>query len=397
MKIAYCLNIFPKLSESFILNEIVDLVKRGHNVYIFSMNGPVEDIMHEEIIEYGLLEKTYYFNLKMLSYLKKIKLWFFLKSIFNDILNFGISWRKIKLNLKLAYFATIMDKTGIDLIHAHFGNVGNHSLRLKYLLKKPLITSFYGIDAAIADHTTYLELFNTNGVITVLSNDMKNDLIKLGCPDEKILIHHLGVNMNKFSYIERNVKTSEKIKFLSIGRFVEKKGITYTIKAFSKLFIENKNIELRIIGDGGMRTEIEDLIRELGLQSEVLLLGSYPLNKVIDEMHRSHIFLLPSIIAENGDKEGTPTVLMEAQATGMPVISTYHAGIPEVVINGKTGCLVEVRNVISLYKEMKYLVEHPDLWIEFGKNGRKHIEHNYNISRQVKILENVYMDMIESK
>ena len=399
LKAAYVLRFFPKLSQSFVMNEIVELIKRGYDVQIFSWYSSSETIVHEEIKEYRLLNRTHYFAIKQIFEKNSFKfLKYFVKAMMYSLAAKRISRSELKIDLKLAYFATIMEEKNIELIHAHFGGVGNYSIRLRQLLKKPLIVSFYGFDAAIADSTTYAELFKSENVITVLSNDMKKDLIKLGCSEKKLIIHPFGVNLNKFSYNERHMNPSEKIKFLCVGRFVEKKGIIYAIKAFSKLLLEHKNIELRIIGDGKMRKEIENLIYDLEIQNEVILLGSHPHSKVIEEMHSSHIFILPSITAGNGDKEGTPTVLMEAQATGMPVISTYHAGVPEVVIDGKTGYLVKEKDVNSLYKKMDYLVKHPELWNEIGKNGRKHIEEKYNISKQVAILEEIYKSlMIESE
>ncbi|MCX9085639.1 MAG: glycosyltransferase [Candidatus Methanoperedens sp.] len=399
MKIAYVIGIFPKLSETFILNEIIELLKRGHDVRIFSMFPPtVGEIQPEEVSEFKILERTYYFSMNKIF---KVNIFNFLKYFFNgivqDLYDSEISINKLLLGLEQAYFATIMKKNDIELIHAHFGGVGNFSLRLKKLLKKPLITSFYGHDASIADPTTYTKLFNTEGVITVLSNDMKQDLIRLGCPEDKIIIHHLGVDLNKFAYYERHIEPSGKIKFLCVGRLVEKKGIICAIKAFSRLFTENRNIELRIIGDGPMKKQIEDLIQDLGLQNEVFLLGPQPHSMVIREMHRSHIFVLPSISARNDDKEGTPTVLMEAQTSGMPVLSTYHAGIPEVVINGISGYLVKEKDINSLYEKMNYVTKHPELWSKLGKHGREHIEEKYNISKQVVILEEIYKIIVANQ
>ncbi len=396
MNIVYCVDIFPKISESFILNEIVELLKRGHNVHIFSIHKSEEDIMHEEITTYDILKRTHYFKLSSIARENLFKFaFYFTKFFFHNVFNSTFSKKKLIRNIKLAFFSVIIDRIGFDLIHAHFGFVGNYCLPMKEIINKPLLTSFYGFDAAINDGHVYTELFRNCKNITVLSNDMKNDLLKLGCPENKILIHHLGIDLNKFKYTERYINPIEKIHFLSIGRFVEKKGIIITIKAFYHLQLEYKNVELSIIGDGEMRYEIEELINNLEIQDKVTLLGLQSLEKVIIEIHRSHIFVLPSITAKSGDKEGTPTVLIEAQATGMPVISTYHAGIPEVVINNKTGYLVEERDSCSLYKKMKYMVEQPKIWNKLGKNGRKHIEENYNISNQVEKLEYIYKDMIK--
>ena len=178
MKIAYFLRVFPKLSESFILNQIIELQDRGHDVQIFSMREPTEDIVHKEIKAHDLLSRTHYYNFN-LKFNKQsiILLIFFIKLLIIDISNLKVSINKLKFNLKLAYFAAIMFTTGIELIHAHFGTIGNQCLQLKKILKKPLITSFYGIDAAVGDTTTYADLFSSNSIVTVLSNDMKKDLL----------------------------------------------------------------------------------------------------------------------------------------------------------------------------------------------------------------------------
>ena len=111
-------------------------------------------------------------------------------------------------------------------------------------------------------------------------------------------------------------------------------------------------------------------------------------------MKNSHIFILPSITSANGDKEGIPNVLKEAQATGMPVISTYHAGIPELVLNGRSGYLVKERDTNGLSERLIHLIENPDLWFEFGKIGRKHVEEQFNLHKQIMKLEKIYKEMI---
>jgi len=155
-----------------------------------------------------------------------------------------------------------------------------------------------------------------------------------------------------------------------------------------------KNMELNIVGTGKLRGKLEGFIRKNNL-NDVHLLGYQPHSKVIEEMSKSHILIQPSVTACDGDKEGIPNVLMEAQATGMPVLSTFHSGIPEAVIDGKTGFLVEEKNSDALSEKLEYLIENQDLWSKLGKAGREHVERDFNIIKQTRRLEEIYDGLLE--
>jgi colanic acid/amylovoran biosynthesis glycosyltransferase len=155
-----------------------------------------------------------------------------------------------------------------------------------------------------------------------------------------------------------------------------------------------KNIEMTIIGEGPLKNRITRLINVLGLSKEISLPGFIPHKEVYNQMKKSHIFILPSITSSSGAKEGIPNVLMEAQATGLPVISTYHAGIPELVLDGESGYLVKEGDIPNLANNLINLIENPDLRMEFGKKGRKHVEKQFNLDKQVKKLEEIYGQMI---
>ncbi|MBU0579962.1 MAG: glycosyltransferase, partial [Candidatus Margulisbacteria bacterium] len=203
---------------------------------------------------------------------------------------------------------------------------------------------------------------------------------------------HIGINPDKLPFkIRKAPSHNENIIFLMCANFVEKKGIPYAIKAFSEVYKKYKDIELRIIGDGKMRKKLESLIDKLKLNSKVKLLGYQPHSEFVKEAMNAHIFLAPSITAQNGDTEGgAPTVLIEAQAMGMPVIATRHADIPEVVINEKTGLLSKERDVVGLADNMIALIEEPSLLKEFGEAGREHIRSNYNIKTICGFTEDIY-------
>lgn len=300
----------------------------------------------------------------------------------------------LKFTKYCPYFAKIMGSEEVSLIHAPFGPYGVHGLSYKKKFDIPLITDFRGQDVyriPLQKPKVYTKLFEYGDLFLVRSNYMEKDLISLGCPSEKIIVHHSSIDINKFKFREiKPIEKNDKIKLLLVGRFTEKKGIQFAIKAFAKVRERHSNIEFTIIGDGPQRNEIGALIKNLNVEKSVRLTGSLPHAKIIEEMSKSHIFILPSVTASDGDKEGIPNVLTEAQATGMPVISTYHAGIPEFVIDGKNGYLVNERDVNALSEKLNYLIEHPELWSIFGRNGRKIVEKEFNIYKQTEKLEKIY-------
>lgn len=287
-------------------------------------------------------------------------------------------------------FRKIAKDNDVRLIHAHFGPNGAGFTRFKKYLGVPMITSFYGYDikmAVMENPHLYDELFKTGEGFLVEGNNAKKELVRNGCAEEKIIINHLGINPKDFPYKKR--ENREKVRILMVARFEEKKGTPYLIKAFDKVHRERPKAELMITGDGSMRREIENLIKELGIP--VILTGIKPMDEVKKEIYEADIFAHPSITASNGDTEGgAPTILLNAQASGIPVISTMHADIPEEVINGKSGILVEEKDVEGLAEALLELIDNPKKRESFGKFGRKHVEENYNIIKQGKKLEEIY-------
>lgn len=225
---------------------------------------------------------------------------------------------------------------------------------------------------------------------------MKKKLIELGCPEDKIIVQHLGVDIKKFSFSPRKPPEDGNITILIAGGFREKKGIPYAIKAFTKVKESHPDIKLRILGDGPMRDQIESLITESGISDSVTLLGYQSHSVFLNEAENAHIFMLPSITAQDGDTEGgAPVAIIEAQASGLPVISSYHADIPEVVVDGTSALLAPEKDVETLAGHLEYLVEHPEVWERMGRAGRKHVEEEYDLMAQVEKLENIYNKLSE--
>jgi len=301
----------------------------------------------------------------------------------------------LKIFKDASLFKDIIKENGIGLIHARFAYGGMGILGLSRRLNIPLLTTFYGMDIyRFPRHLIYRyklhRLFQEGDMFLVRSCKMRDDVVDFGCQEDKIQVLYGGVDIEKFCYIERGEIDNNKIRILMCGRFVEKKGLEYGILAFGKALCKHKDMELRIIGYGRLQKDLVRLCKRISLEERVRFLGHLSHEKVREEMSMASILLAPSITARNGDKEGIPNVIKEAMSCGLPVISTIHSGIPELVEDGKTGYLVKERDVDGLVDRIDYLITHPERREEFGRNGRKVIEERFNLKEQVRRLIEVY-------
>jgi len=265
--------------------------------------------------------------------------------------------------LKGGYFKRVLLAEGVRLIRAYFGHGGIRMLPVSKKLNIPLVTSFHGaLVTSISKSWWYLRrqktLFEKGDLFLARSEDTKKEMVDLGCKPEKIIVHYGGIDLNKFRF-RKKPPDGERIKILMCGRFVEKKGFEYGIRAFAKLGKIHKNVALTLIGDGKLRKKMENLVDSLNLSDSVQFLGMLPHEEVQREMEASDIFLSPNATAWDGNREGIPNTIKEAMATGLPVVSTYHAGIPELVIDKKTGFLIPEKDVDALVDRLDYLIAHP--------------------------------------
>lgn len=293
-----------------------------------------------------------------------------------------------------------INRHNVKVLHSHFGYEGFKYLRLKKSVNLPMVTTFYGFDVSMPLRSPswrkkYTELFHEGELFLTEGSYMKEELIKLGCHEDKILVQHLGVDLKKFNYTSRELPEDGNIRILIAGSFREKKGIPYAIQSFAEVKKNYPNIQLRILGDGPLRGQIESLIKKLNISKSVDLLGYQDHEIFLKEAVDAHMFLLPSITAGNGDTEGgAPVAIIEAQATGLPIISSYHADIPEVVVEGKSALLAPEKDIDCLANHLEYLIKTPELWAKMGFEGRKHIEKEYDLIKQVEKLEKIYDTLI---
>lgn len=307
-----------------------------------------------------------------------------------------------------AYCYQTLKKHQVKIVHCHFGDSAIHFLELKKRLGFSLVVSFYGADMSLlpkdpAWRERYQPLFDEGALFLVEGPHMKQALIDLGCAQKKIVIQHLGVNLDEHPLKLRKPNEDGKVKILVAGTFREKKGIPYALQAFSRIIKQHPNVSLTLLGDsaGLARDEQEkkkilQIITDHQLEDHIDQLGFRPFDEFKQLLLEHHIFLSPSVTAEDGDSEGgAPVSITEASATGMPIVSTSHADIPEVVIDGEGGLLCAERDIEALAKNLDYLVSNPQTWEQFGKQGRARIEQEFNCTTQVAKLEKLYEGIID--
>lgn len=323
------------------------------------------------------------------------------------------NFNKLKYNLNRVY-RRITDRYGLffnplvknikpDLFHAHFGFEGWKWLRLAKKNEIPLITTFYGFDVSQFGRdpkwrSRYKELFDYGTLFLGEGSHLRQQIIDLGCEDKKVKVQHLGVDVDRYPKKVNYNLDSDDISVLQVSSPREKKGIKYSLLAIAEVIKLFPNIKYKLIGGftgkNLIEEEIHSLIKKLDISKNVILLGSKTHNEVVQEMFEADIFLHPSVTASDGDNEGgAPVGISEASAIGLPIVSTFHCDIPEVVIDGKTGLLSKEKDEEAIANNIVKLIEDPLLRKRLGETGIKHITENYNLKKQLVKLEGIYNEI----
>lgn len=413
MKIAFIVGRFPVLSEAFILNQIAGLIERGYEVDIYALEGySAETKVHPIVSKYELVEKAHYvpsipdnFVLRCFKALglliaegRKNPL-VVLRSL--NVFRYG----KQAATLRLFYSAiAFLEQSRYDIVHCQFGiyamqgkypeDAGILAVKSLGLLQGKLITAFRGWDISWyvkqQGDDVYNTLFAEGDFFVTNCQFFRDRAIKIGCNPEKIVVLGSGIDCDRFSFKSRHFPEDGIIKLVTTGRLIEKKGIEYGIRGVAKLLEKYPHVEYSIIGDGYLKEELQQLIEELGIANQVKLLGWQQQSEIIAILDRSHILLAPCVTAKDGNQDAPVNTLKEAMAMGLPVIATYHGGIPELVDDNVSGCLVAERDSKAIADKLYYLIKNPGLWQEMGQNGRQTVQNRYEINRLNEELVAIY-------
>jgi colanic acid/amylovoran biosynthesis glycosyltransferase len=405
MKIAFLLGAFPLLSEVFILHQITGLLDAGHQVELFASKPSTVSKIHPAVESYDLLERTHYVDMPANKASRAIQAARLLpQHIFKhplpllktvDILRFG----KRAASLEFFYYWRQFLGHRFDIIHCHFGLRGVIGANLQYTgLEGKSLTTFYGHDLSsyLREHgnNVYQELFKRGDCLLPICHYFEQKLLKLGCPADKIRVLPLGVELPKFQFTPRIRQPHKPVNILTVARLIPKKGHEYALKSLAPLIKHYPDIHYTIAGDGPLRNALMSLVAELNLHNHVTFTGAVDQSEVIALCKKAHLFLLPSGTDEHGEEEGTPTVLLEAQAMGLPVISTRHSGIPEIVRDHQSGLLVPEKNIEALTAAIKTLLETPQSWGRMGEAGRRFVEQHHDIRQLNQQLLTIYEDVL---
>ncbi len=392
MRLAVVVTYFPSVSQTFVLSQITGLLARGHEVDIFAVaREPLPNGTVRADTGCGhLVERTRYQPRTSESAL--------MRAIGVPAL-VAREWRghvraaaraaargahhRVAVLYEGAPFA---QRHAYDALLCHFGPNGERALRVRDagIVCGPVVTAFHGADmsryVSMQGAGVYRDLFARGDLFLPVSDAWRRRLIELGCPADKIEVHRMGIALDEFPYGPLRMPTAdEPVRLLSIARLVEKKGIEFAIRAVAQLRGNGVDVVLDVIGDGPLRSSLLRLVRELGMSNAVRIVGAGTREEVARSMRAAHLVVAPSVTADDGDMEGIPVALMEAMASGVPVVATRHSGIPELVCHGVSGVLVPERDVKALAAAIQQLVERPQQWLALTRAARQTVEQLHDV------------------
>lgn len=290
-----------------------------------------------------------------------------------------------------------------DVLHSHFGHVGWMNLGALAGMAVPHVVTFYGFDLSLLPASDarwrkrYRQLFQDADLFLCEGPHMAEQLASLGCPKAKIAVHRIGVDLERIPFQPRRWSPSEPLRVLIAASFREKKGIPYAIEALARLR-NSVPLAVTVIGDAkpqngedAEKVRILERIEATGLSPVTRLLGYQPYDVLMEEARSHHLFLSPSVTATDGDTEGgAPVVLLDMAASGMPIVSTRHCDIPQVVLHGVNAVLVQERDVDGLVQAMRTLLNAHEQWPGRLAEGRRHVERLFDVRVQARALADRY-------
>lgn len=287
-----------------------------------------------------------------------------------------------------------------DLIHIYFGNTGIHLLPLIERWDRPCVVSFHGMDVQRRENergyeANFRRLLLLLPLVLVRSKSIADRLINLGCDPEKIRLNRTGIPLQSFPFIARELPASGAWRIVQACRLVPKKGLGTALRAFAGFLKTFPNAKFQIAGDGPLLSELQTLVRQLNLQKSVSFLGFLAESELRQLYEQSHIFMHPSELPPDSNEEGVPNSMLEAMATGLPVVATRHGGIPEAVTDGLNGLLASERDIDALTTSLLAIAGDPARWNSMGICASQTVSAEFAQPRQIESLESAYLEAIE--
>jgi len=387
VRIAVLTGLFPVLWETPFLNQITGLVELGHEVDIYADQPQPGVPAHPDIARLGLLDRTRYPVQLPTGGRDRWREAFRLirrhrgpdRAALLRSLNPLVFWRRATSLDQLRRTAPFLPQQSYDICYCPFAQDARRSLRYRKLglLRGKLVTAFRGSDfsryLAQRGAQVYRKVFREGDLFLPVCEAFAARLRTLGCPSHKVMVHHTGINLTRFPFRPR-ARPAGALRLITVGRLVEKKGISYVLQAVGKLRSAGLEASCEILGDGPLRQRLQLEAEQLGLQSRVHFAGWQTQAQVQAALDTADVLLAPCVTAADGDQEGIPNVLREGMAAGLPVIGSRHSGIPELIDNGVTGYLVPERDADAIADRIRTLAVRAEVWLPLVNAARRKVE-----------------------
>lgn len=407
LRLAYLLPTFPELSNTFILEQITGMLDLGHEVDLFADTLKSFETAPPEVARYGLADRLRHLPVpedrwaRLRSAARLLATPEGWHRASRDALNVVRHGRDAMSLVPFHTAVSFLRAGSYDVLHCHFGQWGILGERLVRhgAVDAALVTSFRGADLARhvpADAERFGPLFAHGDLHLPVSAEFRRRLVAAGVPADRVVVHHDGIDLARFAFAPRPAAALP-ARLLFVGRLSEKKGVAYLLEALALLRQQGHDASLEVVGDGPLATDLRARCTRLGLDDRVRFAGAQPQEAVARAMAQAHALVAPSVRAASGDEEGIPTVLKEAFARGLPVVSTHHAGIPELVEHGVNGFLADERDAAGLAACLTELLDAPERWVALGRAGRAKVEAEFDTTRLNQDLVTRYQEAIEGR
>lgn len=395
-RLGYVLKRYPRISETFVASEILELERQGENVVIFATFCPDEPFRHEYLSEVRapvvyVPHRPAREPIRVLRAARKVvrsdaRAWF--KTLVASV------WPVRRAGLRRFLQATVltdeMDRAGITHAHAHFATTAARLANLAWRLGGPSYSvTTHAKDVwqqeVRLDHLRD-KLAGARFVATV--SEANRTYLRSVLGDgvaERVVVVHNAVDVRRLQAVERELEPG---LVLSVGRLVPKKGTADLVVAGGRLAAAGVDVRLEILGDGPLRPDLERLAAVEG--SPVQFLGSRRHHEVVEQLRRAAVFCLPCLVADDGDRDGLPTAVLEAMALGVPVVTTAVNGLAEAVIDGRTGLVVPERDPDAIAEALRRLLTDPELAARLAIGARRHVEDHFALHASVTRLRQLF-------
>lgn len=396
LRVAYVMSRFPKITETFILYELLELERSDVSVEIFPLLREKATVVHPEAQR--LMPRVRFLPmlsrdilgaaLRRLGHDPWCMLCALAEVLWGTRGSANFLFGALGIFLKTVKMAEDMERLGVTHIHAHFASHPTLAALIVHRLTGiPFSFTAHGSDIHIDQTMFEAKLRAARFAVTVCRYNV--DFLAEHCGDwvcDKLRVVHTGTDPDSFPYAPPAERAGRPFTILCVGALREVKGHHVLIEACALLRARGVDLQCRLIGEGELQRTLEQQIHEAGLWERVHLLGARPRAEVAAEMRAADAVLLPSILGRRGDREGIPVALMEAMATGRPVVSSRQSGIPELVEDGVEGLLCPPGDAVALADALDRLAGDADLCRRMGVAGRETILRGFDMRVSARTL-----------